>query len=163
MKNEDRRTLLTNIYAMTRDNTKILEINRGAGTSGKEFIKLALWKKECTDYFDRYFKGTEIITVPSDMDPIMTTLYGLCSRNAGRGFIFKNYDMINHLEFLGYNKDLLVTNLNFRLTTNFPTYLAYIEQKNAIFICGETKNGCNTNQCVENIVASVKCFLLFTV
>ena len=159
MKNEDIMTLLHNISAMTRDNTKILGINRGAGTSGKEFIKLALWKKECTDYFDRYFKCTEIITVPSDMDPIMTTLYGLCSRNAGRGFIFKNYDMINHLEFLGYNKDLLVTNLNFRLTTNFPTYLAYIEQKNAIFICGKTKNGYNTNQCVENIVASVKCFL----
>ena len=159
MKNEDRKTLLTDISAMTRDDTKILEINRGAGTSGKEYLKLASWKEECTDYFGSYFKSTDIITVPSDMDAIMTTLHGLCSRNAGRGFVFKNYDMINHLEFLGYNKDRLVTNLKIRLTTNFTTYLAYIEQKNAIFICGKTMNGYNTNQCVENIVASVKCFV----
>ena len=111
MKNEDRKTLLTNISTMTRDDTKILEIDRGAGTSGKEYIKLASWKNECKNYFDRYFKTEGIITVPSDMDAIMTTLHGLCSKNAGRGFIFKDYDMVNHLEFLGYNKDLLVTNL----------------------------------------------------
>ena len=157
MKSEDRRTLLTNISDMTRDEKKTLEINRGAGT--KEYIKLAGWKDECTRYFASYYKSLDIITVPSDRDTIMTTLYELCSRNAGRGFIFKNYDMINHLEFLGFDKNLLVKNLMTKLTTNFPTYLAYIERKKVILICGKTVNSNNPNQCVENIVTSIKCFL----
>ena len=151
MQNEDRRTLLTNISDMTRDEKKTLEINRGAGTIGKEYIKLAGWKDECTRYFASYYKSRDIITVPSDRDTIMTTLYELCSRNAGRGFIFKNYDMINHLDFLGYDKNLLAKHFMTRLTTNFPTYLAYIERKKIILICGRT--------CVQNIVTSVKCFL----
>ena len=159
MKSEDRRTLLTNISDMTRDEKKTLEINRGAGTIGKEYIKLAGWKDECTRYFASYYKSLDIITVPSDRDTIMTTLYELCSRNAGRGFIFKNYDMINHLEFLGFDKNLLVKNLMTKLTTNFPTYLAYIERKKVILICGKTVNSNNPNQCVENIVTSIKCFL----
>ena len=158
MKSEDRRTLLTNISDMTRDEKKTLEINRGAGTIGKEYIKLAGWKDECTRYFASYYKSLNIITVPSDRDTIMTTLYELCSRNAGRGFIFKNYDMINHLEFLGFDKNLLVKNLMTKLTTNFPTYLAYIERKKVILICGKTVNSNNPNQCVENIVTSIKCF-----
>ena len=159
MKNEDRRTLLTNISSMTRDEKKTLEINRGSGSIGKEFIKLAGWKDECTRYFACYYKSVDIITVPSDRDTIMTTLYGLCSRNAGKGFIFKNYDMISHLEFLGYDKKLLAKNLRTRLTTSFTTYLAYIEQKKVILICGKLANSYNTNQCVENIVTSIKCFL----
>ena len=159
MKSEDRRTLLTNISDMTRDEKKTLEINRGAGTIGKEYIKLAGWKDECTRYFASYYKSLDIITVPSDRDTIMTTLYELCSRNAGRGFIFKNYDMINHLEFLGFDKNLLVKNLMTKLTTSFPTYLAYIERKKVILICGKTVNSNNPNQCVENIVTSIKCFL----
>ena len=159
MKSEDRRTLLTNISDMTRDEKKTLEINRGGGTIGKEYIKLAGWKDECTRYFASYYKSLDIITVPSDRDTIMTTLYELCSRNVGRGFIFKNYDMINHLEFLGFDKNLLVKNLMTKLTTNFPTYLAYIERKKVILICGKTVNSNNPNQCVENIVTSVKCFL----
>ena len=159
MKSEDRRTLLTNISDMTRDEKKTLEINRGGGTIGKEYIKLAGWKDECTRYFASYYKSLDIITVPSDRDTIMTTLYELCSRNAGRGFIFKNYDMINHLEFLGFDKNLLVKNLMTKLTTNFPTYLAYIERKKVILICGKTVNSNNPNQCVENIVTSIKCFL----
>ena len=158
MKSEDRRTLLTNISDMTRDEKKTLEINRGAGTIGKEYIKLAGWKDECTRYFASYYKSLDIITVPSDRDTIMTTLYELCSRNAGRGFIFKNYDMINHLEFLGFDKNLLVKNLMTKLTTSFPTYLAYIERKKVILICGKTVNSNNPNQCVENIVTSIKCF-----
>ena len=159
MKSEDRRTLLTNISDMTRDEKKTLEINRGAGTIGKEYIKLAGWKDECTRYFASYYKSLDIITIPSDRDTIMTTLYELCSRNAGRGFIFKNYDMINHLEFLGFDKNLLVKNLMTKLTTNFPTYLAYIERKKVILICGKTVNSNNPNQCVENTVTSIKCFL----
>ena len=159
MKSEDRRTLLTNISDMTRDEKKTLEINRGAGTIGKEYIKLAGWKDECTRYFASYYKSLDIITVPSDRDTIMTTLYELCSRNAGRGFIFKNYDMINHLEFLGFDKNLLVKNLMTKLTTSFPTYLAYIERKKVILICEKTVNSNNPNQCVENIVTSIKCFL----
>ena len=67
--------------------------------------------------------------------------------------------MINHLEFLGYDKKLLAKNFMTRLTTNFPTYLAYIEQKKVILICGKTANSYNSNQCVEHIVTSIKCFL----
>ena len=34
---------------------------------------------------------------------IMDT-FSMCSDNKSRGFVFKNYDIAKHLDFLGYDK-----------------------------------------------------------
>ena len=97
--------------------------------------------------------------MPSDRDMIMNTLSSICSDTKGRGFVFKNYNIVKHLEFLGYTKAALKVNLGETPTTKSNSYIAYIEQKNAIFICEKVSNSSQIYQCLKNIVAMVKYFL----
>ena len=52
-----------------------------------------------------------VIVGPSDKDIIMKTLCSVCSGSKSLGFFFKNYKIAKHMEFLGYNKGLLLANL----------------------------------------------------
>ena len=158
MGNEDRKALKKNVASMPRDNEKEIEIHGGAGEIGIKVVKVTQWKNKCKSYFNRYYKTSNIIMVPSDQDKIMNTLSFLCSDSKGRGFIFKNYDVVKHLEFLGYTKVSLKANLGAAPTTKSTSYIAYIEQNNTIFIC-EKVSVSNIHQCLKNITAMVKYFL----
>ena len=159
MENEDRKKLKQSVASMPRDNKKELEIHGGVGEIGVKVVKILQWKKKCKSYFNRYFKTSSIILMPSDTDMIMSTLSSICSDGNGRGFVFKNYDIVKHLEFLGYTEDLLKVNLGETTTTKNISYIAYIEQKNAIFICEKVSKGSNLCQCWKNIAVMVKYFL----
>ena len=102
---------MKNVASMPRDNEKRIEIHGGAGEKGIKVFKVALWKSKCQSYFNRYFKTSSIIVLPSDEDIIMNTLQSVCSENKSRGFVFKNYDILKHLKFLGYDRKLLEANL----------------------------------------------------
>ena len=158
MGNEDRKALKKNVASMPRDNEKEIEIHGGAGEIGIKVVKVTQWKNKCKSYFNRYYKTSNIIMVPSDQDKIMNTLSFLCSDSKSRGFIFKNYDVVKHLEFLGYTKVSLKANLGAAPTTKSTSYIAYIEQNNTIFIC-EKVSVSNIHQCLKNITAMVKYFL----
>ena len=97
--------------------------------------------------------------VPSDEDMIMNTLSSVCFDSKGRGFVFKNCDIAKHLEFLGYTKVALKENLGVALMKKSISYIAYIEQKNVMFICQKVSNGSNMNQCLKNLFLMVKYFL----
>ena len=160
MGNEDRKVLMENVSAIPRDNEKKIEIHGGAGELGIKVFKGAQWKIKCKRYFNRYFKTSTIISVPSDEDMIMNTLSSMCSDNKSRGFVFKNYDIAKHLEFLGYDKVALKEKLGVALTNKSISYIAYIEQANVIFICEKVSNGSNIDKCLENIAVMVKYFLI---
>ena len=159
MGNEDRKTLKENVASMSRDNDKEIEINGGAGEIGTKVVKVAQWKVKCESYFNRYYKTSNIIMVPSDGDKIMNTLSSLCFDSKSRGFVFKNYDIVKHLEFLGYAKAPLEANLGAIPTSQNISYIAYIEQKNVILICEKVLEGSNITQCLEIIATIVKYFL----
>ena len=89
----------------------------------------------------------------------MNTLGSLCCNSKTRGFVFKNYDIVNHLEFLGYDKGPLVENPRATLTSHSISYIAYLEQKNAIFICEKVSASSNMCQSSKNISLMIKCFL----
>ena len=97
MGNEDRKVLKQNISFITRDNEKEIEIYGGAGELGVKVFKGEQWKIKCKSYFNRYFKTSTIISVPSDGDMIVDTLSSVCSDNKSRGFVFKDYDIAKHL------------------------------------------------------------------
>ena len=159
MGNEERKVLKQNVSSIPRDNEKEIEIYGGAGELGIKVFKGEQWKIKCRSYFNRYFKTSAIISVPSDGDIIMDTLSSVCSANKGRGFVFKNYDIAKHLEFLGYDKVALKETFGAALTNKSISYIAYIEQTNVIFICEKVSNCSNINQCLKNIVLMVKYFL----
>ena len=93
---------------MLLDKEKNVWIDRGAGEKGITVFKDVQWKSKCRSYFNRYYKTSRNIVVPpSDGDKIMNALSFLCSETSGRGFVFKNYDMVKHLKFLGYCEDEL--------------------------------------------------------
>ena len=144
---------------MPRDNKKEVEIHGGAGEIGVKIVKMAEWGNKCKSYFNRYFKTSSIILVPPDRDIIMDTLSSMCSNSKSRGFVFKNYDIVKHLEFLGYAKALLKENLGVPPTSKNISYVAYIEQKNVIFICEKVSKGSNICQRFKNITVMVKYFL----
>ena len=153
MGNEDRKALKQNVVSIPCDNDKEIEIHTGAGDIGIKVYKMACWKIKCKSYFNRYYKTSNIIMVPSDGDIIMNTFNFLCSESKGRGLVFKNYDIVKHLEILGYTKVAL---LGAAPTSKNISYIAYIEQKNAIFICEKVLNGCSMHQCLKNITIMVK-------
>ena len=159
MENEDRKKLKQIVTSMPRDNNKELEIHGGVGEMGVKVVKMVQWKKKCKSYFNRYFKTSSIILMPSDRDMIMNTLSSICSDTKGRGFVFKNYNIVKHLEFLGYTKAALKVNLGETPTTKNNSYIAYVEQKNAILICEKVSNSSHIYQCLKNIVVMVKYFL----
>ena len=102
MGNEDRKVLKQSVFLYLVI-TRKREIHGGAGELGIKVFKGAQWKIKCKRYFNRYFKTSSIISVPSDGDMIMDT-FSMCSDNKSRGFVFKNYDIAKHLDFLGYDK-----------------------------------------------------------
>ena len=159
MGNEDRKVLKQSVASMPRDTEKEIEIHGGAGELGVKVFKGEQWKIKCKRYFNRYFKTSSIISGPSDEDMIMNTLSSVCSDNKSRGFVFKNYDIAKHLEFLGYDKVALKEKLSAALKKKSISYIAYIEQKNVIFICEKATNGSNIDQCLKNIALMVKYFL----
>ena len=105
------KSLKQNVVSIPRDNDKEIEIHGGAGEKGKNIFRVSHWKTQCINYFNRYFKTSPVIAGPSDKDIIMKTLCSVCSDSKSRGFVFKNYNITKHMEFLGYNKGLLVANL----------------------------------------------------
>ena len=159
MGNEDKKALKQNVASMHPNNNNEIEINGGAGEIGKKIVKVAQWKTKCKSYFNRYYKTSNIIMVPSDGDTIMNTLSSLSYDSKGRGFVFKNYDIAKHLEFLGYPEVSLRTNLGVKPTTKHTSYIAYVEQKNVMFICEKVSKSSNINHCLKNVAAMVKYFL----
>ena len=159
MGNEDRKVLKQSVASIPRDNEKEIEIHGGAGELGRKVFKGAGWKNKCESYFNRYFKTSRVIMVPSDGDAIMNTLSSVCSEDKGRGFVFKDYDIVKHLEFLGYDKMVLQEKLGMAPTSKSISYIAYIEKKHAVFICEKMSNGSNIHQCLKDIALKVKCFL----
>ena len=160
MSNEDISTLMYSKSSMTRDNTKTITIEAGAGRIGKEVLNLADWKTKSRNYFNRYYKASNTISAPTDMDMIMSTLCKISSYNRGRGFLIKDYDIGKHLDFLGYDKDNLKTKLKVAVKNSIIPYLVYIERKRVVLICDKTVSGTSKSQCMENVVASMKCFLI---
>ena len=159
MDNKDRKVLKQNGVPMSRNTEKRIEIHRGNSELGIKICKVQRWKTKCKSYFNWYYKTSSIIVVPTAKDIIMKTLSSLCSDSKGRGFTFKNYDIVKHLEFLGYAKAPLIGNLEAAPTSKNTSYIAYIEQKNAIFICEKVPNDSHTYQCLKNVAAMVKYFL----
>ena len=159
MGNEDRKVLKQNISFITRDNEKEIEIYGGAGELGVKVFKGEQWKIKCKSYFNRYFKTSTIISMPSDGDMIVDTLSSVCSDNKSRGFVFKNYDIAKHLEFLGYDKVVLKEKVGAALKNRGISYIACIEEKNVILICEKVSNDFDIDQCLENIIVMVKYFL----
>ena len=159
MGNEDRKVLKKNVTSMHHDKEKEIEINGGAGEIGIKVFKASKWKEKCEKYFNRYYKAARIIAVPSDRGRIINAFSFLCSENQGRGFVFKNYDIVKHLEFLGYDKAALKAKLGQTQTGKCISYVAYVEQKNVIYICEKVLNGSNMSQCLNNISVIIKYFL----
>ena len=159
MENEERKTLMSNISSITFDHKKMIEIRRGAGKIGREVFELAEWRNKYKNYFNRYFKTSNFITMPFDMDIVMDTFSQVCSRNGSRGFVFKNYDMRNHLEFLEYNVDLLKAELAAAVKDTITSYIVYSEHKNLILLCNKFLDSCNTKECLKHIATFIKCFL----
>ena len=147
------------IASMPHDTENEIEIHGGAGELGIKVFKGEQWKSKCKSYFNRYFKTSNIIMVPSDGDMIMNTLSSVCSDSEGRGFVFKDYDIAKHLGFLGYDKVVLQEKLGMAPTSKSISYIAYIEQKNAVSICEKLSNDSNIHQCLKDIALKVKCFL----
>lgn len=159
MGNEDRKALKQNVTVMSRDNDKEIEIHRGVGKIGTNVFKVVDWKGKCESYFNRYYRASSFIAVPSERDPIINALSFLCSESKCRGFIFKNYNIVKHLEFLGYDKGETKVNLGVEPANKSTSYIAYIEQKNVIFICEKVAKGSHISHCWKNIAAMVKYFL----
>ena len=91
---------------------------------------------------------------------IVSTLSQVCSKGNGRGFVFKNYNIVKNLEFYGFDKDSLDSKFGITVTNSNISYLAYIEQRNVILLCEKmVKNG-SRNQHLSNITAFVKYFLI---
>ena len=157
--NEDISTLVCSKSFMTRDDKKTITIEAGAGINGKEVLNLADWKTKSRNYFNRYYKASNIISTPTDMDMIMSTLHEMCFHNRSRGFLIKDYDIAKHLKFLGYDEDNLNRKLNIAQKNSIIPYLVYIERKQVVLICDKIVSGSNKIQCMENVVASMKCFL----
>ena len=159
MGNEDKKALKQIVASMPRDSDKEIEIHGGAGEIGIKIFKVVQWKTECENYFNRHFKTLPVIVVPSDSDRITKTLSSVCYDSNSRGFVFKSYDIVKNLDFLGYNKESLVENLGSVLTGNSISYIAYIEEKNAIFICEEVSSKIKVYQSSKILSVKVKYFL----
>ena len=156
MGDENRKTLKENVASMLCDNEKEIEIHDGVGEIGIKVFKVAQWKSKCKNYFNRYYKTSSSIVVPSDKDIVMDRLNFLCSESKGRWFVFKNYDIVKHLEFLGYTKMPLLGTVP---TNKSISYIAYTEQMNVLFICEKVSKVSSMYQCSKNIATMIKYFL----
>ena len=159
MERENLEILMSNIISLTRDDNKLMTIQRGAGKKGREVISLGDWKEECRSYFRRYYKTLNIIFGPSDADTIMEILGRVCSNNNDQGFVFKDYDIMKHLQFLGYDENLLEKKIGTALPNGIISYLTYIKQKNVILVCKKNTAGQNGKECMKNVSVLVKLFI----
>ena len=159
MESQNLEMLMSDMFSLTRDDKNFLTILKGAGKMGTEVIRLADWKEKCRSYLSRYYKNSNVIFGPSDADTIMDVLSEVCNNNNGEGFLFKNYDIIKHFEFLGYDKNLLEIKFGTALPNGIISYLAYIKQKNVILVCKKKMTGENANEYMNNVVVLVKLFI----
>ena len=159
MERENLEILMSNIFSLTRDDNKLMTILRGAGKKGKEVIRLGDWKEECRGYLRRYYKTSNIIFGPSDADSIMEILGRVCNNNNDQGFVFKDYDIMKHLQFLGYDKNSLEKKIGTALPNGIISYLTYIKQKNVILVCKKNTAGHNGKECMKHVAVLVKLFI----
>ena len=160
MENKDTKQFISNITDVTRDEQNIIERKNVFGKIGTELFERTEWESKCKKLFSKKYKASKIITNPPNMDTIMKTLSKLSCENNGRVLVFRNYDLLNHLVFLGYKKALLDKKLGIVSTKNdITTYFAYIEQKNIIFICHKIKADTNVDQHMKNVTTSIAYFL----
>ena len=159
MGNEDPQDLIIDISTITRDHTKQIEFKDVPRKIGKDIYTTDKWEKTCVNLFNKKYKHAKIITIPSDLDKIMDTFSKLCLENQGRGFIFKDYDMLDHLSYLGYSRAMLKQKLGAILENSIKIYLAYIERMNVIFLCCTVKSNSSVFQCMNLITTSIKYFL----
>ena len=157
---EDRMALMEKTYCVPQDKENLILFRGGAGGLGKWVLNGVQWKLKCKSYFDRYYKTSRNIFVPSDGDIIMDALSFLCTETTGRSFVFKSYDIVEHLQFLGYSKGALQTSLGASGTSKIVPYIAYSEQKNVIFICEIVRKGFSPYWCWKNVATMIKHFLV---
>ena len=160
MGKEDPQGLIFDISTITRDPTKQIEFKDVPRKIGKDIYTRDMWEKTCVNLFNKKYKDAKIITIPSDLDKIMDTFSKLCLENQGRGFIFKDYDMLDHLLYLGYSRAMLKQKLGAILENSIKIYLAYIERMNVIFLCCTVKSDSSVFQCMNFITTSIKYFLI---
>ena len=160
MENKDTKEFMSNITDITCDEQNTIERKNVFGKIGTELYERAEWESKCKRLFNKKYKALKIITSTPDMDTIMKTLSKLSSENNGRVLVFRNYDMVNHLVFLGYKQVLLDKKLGTISTKNdVTTYFAYIEHINVIFICHKIKADSNVDQHMRNVTTSIAYFL----
>ena len=87
----------------------------------------------------------------------MGRLNFLCSESKGRWFVFKNYDIVKYLEFLGYTKMPLLETIP---ASKNISYIAYIEQTNVLLICEKVSKVSSMYQCSKNIATMIKYLLI---
>lgn len=159
MERENLEMLMPDMFSLTRDDNKLMTILRGAGTKGREVIKIVDWKKICRSYLNRYYKNSNFIFGPSDADTIIDILSGVCNNNSWDGFLFKDYDIVKHFEFLGYDKNILEIKFGTALSNCIISYLTYIKQKNVILVSQKNMTGEKGNEYMNNAVVLVKLFI----
>ena len=124
---------MSDISAVTCDVTQKIEITNVHVGLGSQLFDQKVWKDKCELFFHTKYKESKIVT--TSKDKITETFANFISKNQGRGFVFKNYDIVDHLVFLIYSKSLIQCKLGIVPKNNINTYLVYIEQKNIIFLC----------------------------
>ena len=107
MGNEDRKALMENVTSMPRDYEKKVEINGGAGEKGIKVVRVAQWKTKCESYFNRHFKTSSVIVVPSVGDIFMNTLRSVCSKIKAEGSFLKTMILQSIWSFLVTTKSHL--------------------------------------------------------
>ena len=159
MGKKNTRQFMSNISDVTHDDKGTIVTKHAPGKIGTVWCKVAVWEEKCKLIFDRRYKDLNtILNVQANVDPIINTLSKLSSRE-GRVFVFKNYDMLKHLVFLGYEENLLCQKFGFLSLNDTSTYLAYIEERKKIFVCHNIKASTNVNQHMMNVKISIAYFL----
>ena len=159
MGNDNPQDLISDISTITPDYTKKIESNDVLRKIGKDIYTRDMWERTCGKLFNEKYEDAKVITIPSDRDKIMDTFSKLCLENQSRGFVFKDYDMLDHLSFLGYNRAMLKRKLGTILENSIKTYLAYIERMNVIFLCCNINSDSSAFQCMNFVPTSIKYFL----
>lgn len=159
MGKRDPESLMFDMSAITPDDTRMIKFKDVCGKIGTKICTRAKWEEKCRYLYDEKYKDSKGIMIPSGTDKIMRTLSKLCAENQGRGFVFKNYDMVAHLEFLQYDRAVIDRQLGTVLKNEIITYLAYIEKKNIIFMCYSIKAGSPVSQYINSLTTSITYFL----
>ena len=90
------------LASVPRDSENKIEIHRSAGELRIKIVKGE--KTKCNSYFNRYFKTSSIIVVPSDEDIIMNTLRSVCFDSIKVGVSFlKTMILLSIWSFLSWS------------------------------------------------------------